>query len=147
MVDAMKGQRNRVVVHFKDGRVLKGHTHNFTPLKETLHLTSEQEKDTENIHEIRTADLKAIFFVKTLEGNKDYVEKVRLDQIDNPGLRGLKIKVEFSDGEIISGTSLGYNRERKGFFMVPVDPQSNNERIYVLADALKDVKLGSAAEK
>ena len=147
MVNAMQGERNRVVVHFKNGRVLKGYTHNFTALKEAIHLTSEQDKDTENIHEIGTADLKAIFFVKTLEGNKDYVEKKRFDEVDNPHLRGLKVKAEFSDGEMISGTSLGYSGERKGFFMVPVDPQSNNERIYVLADALEDVKLGSAAEK
>lgn len=147
MVNAMQGERNRVVVHFKDGRVLKGYTHNFTPLKETIHLTSEQDKDTENISEISTADLKAIFFVKTFEGNKDYVEKKRFDEVDNPDLRGMKVKAEFSDGEIIRGTSLGYSRERKGFFIVPVDPQCNNERIYVLADALEDVKLGSAAEK
>jgi hypothetical protein len=147
MVNATQGERNRVVVHFKDGRVLKGYTHNFTALKETLHLTSEHDKDTENIYEISTADLKAIFFVKTFEGNKDYVEKKRFDEVDNPDLRGMKVKAEFSDGEIIRGTSLGYSRERKGFFLVPVDPQCNNERIYVLADALEDLKLGSDAEK
>jgi hypothetical protein len=147
MVDATQGERNRVVVHFKDGRVLKGYTHNFTPLKETIHLTSEQDKDTEDIYEISTADLKAIFFVKTFEGDKDYVEKKRFDEVDNPDLRGMKVKAEFSDGEIIRGTSLGYSRERKGFFIVPVDPQCNNERIYVLADALEDIKLGSDAEK
>ena len=147
MVNAMQGERNRVVVHFKDGRVLKGYTHNFTPLTETLHLTSEQDKDTENISKISTADLKAIFFVKSFEGNKDYVEKKRFDEVDNPDLRGMKVKAEFSDGEIIRGTSLGYSRERKGFFIVPVDPQCNNERIYVLADALEDIKLGSDAEK
>jgi hypothetical protein len=147
MVNAMQGERNRVVVHFKDGRVLKGYTHNFTPLKETIHLTSEQDKDTENIYEISTAELKAIFFVKTFEGDKDYVEKKRFDKVDNPHLRGMKVKAEFSDGEIIRGTNLGYSRERKGFFIVPVDPQCNNERIYVLADALEDVTLGSDAEK
>lgn len=64
-----------------------------------------------------------------------------------PYLRGMKIKVKFADGELIRGTTTGYNKKRKGFFLFPVDPQSNNERIYVVADAVHDVKVGSAAEE
>jgi len=59
----------------------------------------------------------------------------------------LKVKVEFADGEVIRGTSFGYSRNRKGFFVVPIDPKSNNERIYVVADNLRTVRVGSAAEK
>jgi hypothetical protein len=147
MLGGMKSERNRVVVHFKDGKLLKGYTHDFTTVREIFHLTLEQENEEENIREIRTSDLKAIFFVKSLGGDKDYNEKKRFNEVNDPRLRGLKIKVEFSDGEIISGISLGYNRNRKGFFIIPIDQQSNNERIYVLADALRDVKVGSAAEK
>jgi hypothetical protein len=66
--------------------------------------------------------------------------------VDCSALRGLKIKLEFSDGEVIRGFSLGFSKERKGFYITPIDPQSNNERIYVIADALRDVKIGSAAE-
>ena len=144
MSSGLKSKRNRVVVRFKDGRLLKGYTHDFTPVKETFHLSSSQEKDTS---EIRTADLKAIFFVRTLEGNRDYDEKKRFDEADNPQLPGLKIKAKFSDGEVIRGTTQGYSKKRKGFFIFPVDPQSNNERVYVLADALHDAKVGSGAEE
>lgn len=140
-------ERNRVVVHFKDGRLFKGYTHDFTPVKEIFHLASEQEEDKGDIYEIKVADLKAIFFVKTLEGKKDYDEKRRFEEVDTSGLRGVKIRVEFYDGEVIRGISLGYGKNRKGFFIIPVDPQSNNERIYVLSDALRDVKVGSAAHK
>ena len=144
MSSGLKSERNRVVVRFKDGRLLKGYTYDFTPVGETFHLKSGREKDT---LEIRVADLKALFFVRTLEGNKDYSEKSRFDEVDNPQLSGLKIKAKFSDGEVIRGTTQGYSKKRKGFFIFPVDPQSNNERIYVLADALHDVKVGAAAEK
>lgn len=147
MSNETKSERNRVVVRFKDGRLLRGYTHDFTPVKETFHLTSEEEKDKGNIYDIKTTDLKAIFFVKTLEGKKGYPEKKRFDDVDSSGLRGLKIKIEFHDGEIISGTSHGYSRNRKGFFVTPVDPQSNNDRIYVLTDAVRDVKVGSNADK
>lgn len=135
-----------VVVHFKDGRLLKGYTHDFTPLKEIFHLTSEQDDDKGSIYEVNCADLKAVFFVKSLEGNKDYVEKQSFDDVDISDLQGLKIKVEFMDGEIIRGISLGYSKTSKGFFIIPLDPQSNNERIYVIADALRDVKVGREAE-
>lgn len=147
MMDTVTTERNRIVVHFKDGRLLKGYTHDFTPVKDTFHLTSELEQDKGKIYEVFCPNLKAIFFVKTLSGNKDYKEKKRFDEVDTSGLRGIKIKIEFKDGEVMCGISLGYSKQRKGFFVVPVDPQSNNERVYVLASAVRDVKLGSAAEK
>jgi len=147
MLNETKAERNRVVAHFKDGRLLKGYTHDFTPAKQLFHVTSEQEEDRGKIHEVNTGELKAVFFVKTLEGNRGYVEKRRFDEVDASVLRGLKIKVEFFDGEVIRGISLGYSKNRKGFFIIPVDPECNNERIYVVADAISDVKVGSAADQ
>jgi hypothetical protein len=136
-----------VVVHFKDGRLLKGFTRDFTPTKTSFHLTSEQDRDRGSEYEIELADLKAIFFVKTLEGNKDYAEKKRFEEVDTSGLKGLKIRVEFDDGEVIRGISLGYSKSSKGFFVIPVDPESNNERIYVNSESLRNIKVGAAAEK
>jgi hypothetical protein len=125
--------------------MLKGYTHDFTPLKEIFHVISEEGKGEERISEVKTADLKAIFFVKSLEGNKAYAEKKQFDEVGNPPLGGLKIKVRFADGEVISGTSHGYGAERKGFFITPVDPRSNNERVFAFTHAIKEVKVGSAA--
>ncbi|MGD8978849.1 MAG: hypothetical protein PVI51_00380 [candidate division WOR-3 bacterium] len=147
MTSGMTPERNRIVVHFKDGRLLKGFTHDFTPVKETFHLTSELEHDKGKIYEVFCPNLKAIFFVKTLDGNVNYKEKKLFSEVDASNLRGIKIKIEFNDGEVMCGISLGYSKKRKGFFIVPVDPQSNNERVYVIASAVKEVKLGSAAEQ
>ncbi|UCG30392.1 MAG: hypothetical protein JSV53_00525 [candidate division WOR-3 bacterium] len=138
--------RNRIVLHFKDNRLLKGYTHDFTPLREKFHLISEGEVDRGNVYEINCSDLKAVFFVKSLEGNRDYIEKKDFSDVDAVGLRGLKVKVEFPDGEVIRGTSFGYSRGRKGFFVIPVDPGSNNERIYVVANRVRDVRVGAEAE-
>jgi len=145
MMDGVTTERNRIVAHFKDGHLLKGYTHDFNPVKETYHITSELEQDKGKIYEIVCSDLKAIFFVKTLTGNVNYKEKKRFDEVDTSNLRGIKIKIEFNDGEVMCGISLGYSKNRKGFFIVPVDPQSNNERVYVIANSVRDVKLGSAA--
>jgi len=135
------------VVHFKDGRLIKGFTRDFAPTKKTFHLTSEQNKDRGSEYKVKMNDLKAVFFVKTLEGNKDYAEKKRFEEVETSGLKGLKIKVKFTDGEIIRGISLGYSKSSKGFFVIPLDPESNNERIYVVTDDIRDVKIGAAAEK
>ena len=52
-------ERNRIVAHFKDGRLLKGFTHDFTPVKDTFHLTSELERDKGQIYEVFCPNLKA----------------------------------------------------------------------------------------
>lgn len=142
MTDA-QSERNRIVAHQKDGKLIKGFTHDFSPVKDVFHLTDELGR----VHTVKSSDLKAIFFVKTFKGRKGYVEKNRFSEADPASLKGMKIKVEFSDGEIIRGTSLAYSKDRKGFYMAPIDPDSNNERIYVIAENARKVELGSAAEK
>lgn len=146
MIENTEFVRNRIVLHFLDNTVLKGYTHDFTPLREKFHLISEDNSDRGRVHEVHCSDLKAVFFVKTLEGNREYTERKTFHGIDSGALRGLKVKVEFPDGEVIRGTSFGYSRGRKGFFVVPVDPASNNERIYVVTNRLRDIRIGAEAE-
>jgi hypothetical protein len=138
-----QSERNRIVAHHKGGKLLKGFTHDFSPVKDIFHLTDELGR----VHTVKCSDLKAIFFVKTFKGRKEYVEKNRFNQVDPASLKGMKIKVEFADGEIVRGMSLAYSKQRKGFYMAPIDPDSNNERIYVVAENARKVELGSAAEK
>ncbi len=145
MLDGIKQQRNRIVVHFKDGNLVKGYTLDFTSAKEFFHIISETEKDKPSIHEIWIRDLKAIFFVKQLDGNKNYYEKKEFEEGKNAKMHGVKVKVEFSDGEIIRGKSFAYNKAKKGFFVIPVDPESNNDRIYIVRDATNNVEVGTAA--
>jgi hypothetical protein len=140
------GTRNRVVAHFKDGRILKGFTHDFLPARGAFHLTSEMASEAGAVHDIKVSDLKALFFVKCLIGDSDYEARQEFDACDNAALRGLKIRVEFRDGEVLLGVSLGYNRSKPGFFLIPVDPEGNNQRVYVVADACRDVKVGAAAK-
>jgi hypothetical protein len=136
--------RNQVVVRYLDGRIDKGYTHDFTPLRDTFHLTLEDGSGT--ILTVDVNDLKAIFFVKTFSGDRNYIEKKFFEQVDQSRFRGLKIRVVFNDGEIIRGISLGYNEKKKGFFLIPVDPDCNNDRIYIIASACKDIKVGEIAQ-
>ncbi|MBN2070149.1 MAG: hypothetical protein JW814_01730 [Candidatus Krumholzibacteriota bacterium] len=143
----MLGERNNVVVHFKDGRVLKGFTHDFLPERPLFHLNVALEGQASDVRDIKVADLKAVFFTKTFEGNKSYKEKKSFEQRESTTYHGIKIKVDFKDGEVIRGMSLGYNKHKKGFFVIPIDPKSNNNRIYVVMDATAKVAVGPAAEQ
>lgn len=39
------------------------------------------------------------------------------------------------------GTTTGYQSGRKGFFIVPADPYSNNERCYIVTASTKEISL------
>ncbi len=136
--------KNQVVVHFRDGTLQKGYTHDFTPLNDSFHLALEDGSG--EIKEIGITQLKAIFFVKSFDGNRSYVEKKFFEQVDQSRFRGLKIRVVFNDGEILRGISLGYSDKKNGFFLIPVDPDCNNDRIFVVSEACKDIKVGEIAQ-
>jgi hypothetical protein len=146
MLSGAVGRRNRVVIRFKDGKLLKGYTLDFLPTKDSFHVISEQEEDKGESYEVEVEKLKAIFFVKSHEGDKEYKEKKKFEEVDSSHLMGLKIQVEFHDGEIIRGKTMVYKANKKGFFIFPVDPRSNNERIYVVSSALEKVLTGGAVE-
>jgi hypothetical protein len=126
--------RNSVVVHIPGGTLLKGVTHNFFPNKEKFHLT---DSETGEVREVSLAGIKAVFFVKGFEGDRDYQERT---DVERTGL-GKKILVNFKDGETLVGYSQGFTPGRPGFFVFPADPQSNNERIFVATEATTEVRF------
>ncbi len=127
---------NKVVAHYLDGRIIKGTTANFFPDRDTFHITTGPGK----IFEIKLAQLKAVFFVKDLEGRASYEERKGFE-----GTKGLgrKVRCEFPDGEVVTGYSPSYHAGRPAFFIVPPDPKSNNQRIYVVTASAKRITVVS----
>ena len=129
---------NKVVVRFQDGRMLKGYTHDFNPNKEIFHVTEGQDKG--KVIEVSTSLLKAIFFVKTFEGNRNHRSADDFTRESLKNVPGLKVKITFSDGEVMYGSTHGYAPERKGFFIFPADKESNNERVFVIVESTDNVE-------
>lgn len=133
---------NKVVVKYLDGGIAKGNTLDFHPTRDTFHLNV-IETDAEvaglGMWTVDISQLKAIFFVKDFAGRSEHEErkKITLDD-DKIGLR--KVAIEFQDGEILNALSVGFGRSRKGFFVNPVDPESNNIRIFVIWATAKHVE-------
>jgi len=133
--------RNKIVVKYQNGEIIKGWTGDFRPDKDFFHLYPLKEYSDEDAMEIQLSSLKAVFFVKDFIGNKDY-KKVRTFK-DQPKVTPSqrKIVVFFKDGENLYGTSHSYGPNRKGFFIYPIDPNDNNERIFVLHSAVESIRL------
>jgi hypothetical protein len=121
---------NKVVVRFRDGKMVKGYTYDFNPHKEVFHVTEAQYS--KDVIEVSNSLLKAVFFVKTFEGNKDHRGPDDFSLESLKSAPGLKVKVTFSDGEVMYGSTNGYQPERKGFFIFPADEESNNERVFII---------------
>lgn len=134
---------NNVVVRFVDGRILKGTTRDFLPAKAMFHI---HPADSNEAVEIQVQDLKAVFFVKRLGGDPNYNEYKDLPEQRVASL-GKKIGVVFGDGEVLAGYTHSYNPSNPGFFVTPVDPKSNNIRVFVVRGSAKEVKLGAGAEE
>jgi len=129
---------NKVVARYRDGRILKGFTHDFNQNKPVFHLSLAENKN--EVVEINTCKLKAVFFVKTFEGNKDYkgpAEAIILEKLKK--MPGIKLKIKFYDGEVMYGTTQGYDPERKGFFMFPADQDANCERAFIIKESTTNV--------
>ncbi|MCX7994937.1 MAG: hypothetical protein N3A65_04080 [candidate division WOR-3 bacterium] len=131
---------NKVVVHYLDHRIERGYTTDFKPDKPIFHLVV-KEGDKERSIPVKIASLKAVFFVKELMGKSRTrpVKRKTFEDIKDKTLVGRKVKVEFTDGEIIYGLTMGYSPQRQGFFFTPIDPESNNERIFAVLNAVKEI--------
>ncbi len=131
--------QNKIVVRYQDGSVKKGVTNDFFPNKDVFHLMPMDALPGTQPMKVSIQDLKAVFFVKTFEGNPQYNDKKDFDAVKTAV--GRKLKVLFKDGEVLVGTTHGYQPGRSGFFIVPADPQSNIERCFVISAATKDVSF------
>ena len=127
----------KVVVRYRDGRLLKGITQNFFPNKDRFHIFL-ADKPSGPPTEVFIRDLKAVFVVRDFGGNPEYKERKEFGGGEK--VFGTKIEVTFLDGEVLVGSTMGYDLKRQGFFIFPADPQSNNLRAFVVSVAVKHVR-------
>src|SRR5262245_16666726 len=134
----------KVVAHYADGKLVKGSTQDFNPDRPMFRVVLPNGKDTTPVE---VAKLKAVFFVKDLDGRPPHPPRKKDFSPDDPNrTNGRPVAVLFKDGELVVGYTHSYNPERQGFFMLPADDNDNNLRIFVVKKAAKTLKLGPAAE-
>ena len=136
-------ERKQVVARFTNGAVFKGFTDDFSPHRPVFHLQLNQN----TAKPVKMCDLKAVFFVKNLMGDRKYRKVREFPKTPLESEAGRHVAIQFKDGELLIGYTLSYTPGRQGFFMSPVDPAGNNIRAYVLINATKVVKTGTEADQ
>lgn len=125
----------KVVAHYVDGTLLKGETEDFDLSSESFHIVDVDG----NARPVFVNELKALFFVRNLDGNPNYRER---KGFHGQPQKGHKVMVEFFDGELMFGfTHVSYTHHGPGFFMFPGDPNANNLKVFVVRAATKRVKV------
>jgi hypothetical protein len=134
----------KVVAHLTDGTLVKGSTQDFHPDRAMFRIVLASGVDT---IPVRMDQIKAVFFVKQLEGGAPRPRQKEFLPTDGNRGNGRPVAVLFRDGELMVGYTHSFNTERQGFFMLPADPEDNNLRIFVMKSAASAFKLGPAAEE
>src|SRR5262245_44622819 len=132
---------DKVVAHYKDGRIVKGHTRDFSPGRDSF--TLHPYVGVTGPLPVFLDELKAVFHVRTFEGNRDHppsrgkvgmVEEPRFSQVMENGRR---VALQFNDGERLWGYAEMDDPPERGFFFFPTDPGDNNLRVYVVRSSLR----------
>lgn len=128
-------ERSTVVLRYRDGHALRCNLlQEFEP---SDHVVVAETSDGEEI-KVDVDALKAVFFLK------DPLRREYEVQIGRPAggpAGGAPARVEFTDGEVIHGRMASYRVDDNGFFLYPASLDSNNERIFVVARALRTLSI------
>ena len=128
-------QGHLIVAHFIDGSVKKGQSLDVDPKKPACHLKTE----TGGTIEVALADTKALFFVRSPTGDPARNDAKAVAPGDSRLLGARRVRVMFADREEIVGLMNRYPPITHYFFMLPIDPLSNNVRILVNRAAVKEM--------
>ena len=129
---------NKVVVHTIQGEVIKGFTGDFSKDKPSFLLSSEDGAIRIN-QIIKLENLKAVFFVKTFDGN--FLHKT-MHYFKSDDSYGKKVLVTFKDGEKFYGRveAMHSDPEDTGFFIFPLDTRSNTVRAFLINSFVESVQ-------
>ena len=127
---------NKVVVHTREGRIIKGLTQDFDLRQGVLYVLPGEGGGIP----VRCAleEIKGVFFVKDYVGNREYDPPSGFGSGPD---RGRRCIVTFQDGEIIFGTTPDYEDLHQGFTLYPSDPDDNNVRIFVSRAAVRAIEF------
>jgi len=131
----------RVVARYKDGRVIKGTSLDVDPHRTIFHVRPAQGPAIE----VSLNDLKALFFVRSLDGDAARNDAHELADGDVRGRGSMVVRLGFADGESITGLTIAWPPRKQFFFVVPVDSGSNNIRMLINREAVTSMEQLTAA--
>ncbi|MCJ7588081.1 MAG: hypothetical protein MUQ00_09310 [Candidatus Aminicenantes bacterium] len=133
---------NPVIVYFADGKSKAGKALFFNVNKQTFPLQVETAGGELEVLTIRLDEVKKILFLKKDADAlpESPVHRETIDQSTFASSVALKLAVELQDGELLTGSTVKYNPNDKGFFMMPLNPADPSERIYINSRLVRNVE-------
>ena len=137
----------KAVTRLIDGKLLKGYIREFSPDQNEVTI---EEEVTGDLHPVKIGDVKAVFFVKSFEGDHEHKEKKSYGSVK---IKGQRVFVKFRDGEGLVGFLEGdvpwekgfflskQDSNLKGFFLLPVDEDTNNIKVFVVSSSVDAVTV------
>jgi hypothetical protein len=126
--------QNDVVAHYLNGSIVKGTSMDVVPSKGFCHIRTD-----EGITKVDFKDLKALYFVKDLSGNPKRKDSQEVQE-DDMRLRGSRLlEVIFKDDERLVVLCNTFPPKTERFFVLPIDIDSNNQRILINRDAVVSI--------
>ena len=133
----------KVVAHFVDHSVVKGTSMDVDPGKPICHIRADSPKPVE----VDLRKVKALYFVKDLNGNPTY-DETHVPRDEDKRLHGsTMLDIVFADGERLGALTNRYPPRGEFFFVVPMDPGSNNLRILVNRGAVRALTARGGSER
>jgi hypothetical protein len=92
-----------------------------------------------NVSDVPYSEIKSISFVRDFDSR----EADRRVFNTRPRIEGLWVTFEFRDGEVMEGVMPNnlLQVEQQGFTLIPPDPYSNNQRIFIPRASLRSVEV------
>ena len=122
----------KVVAHFIDHTIVKGTSADVDPKRPMCHIQTPER----SVVEVDLKQVKALFFVKDFGGKPGYDEIHQIASNDSRVRGSRQVRIRFADGEELGGLMNRFPPLGPFFFMLPLDPQSNNIRILVNRESI-----------
>jgi hypothetical protein len=121
-----------VVVHFLKGETLTGYGDNFLPGEAEIMVRDEGGA----IRKVDLASVKVVCFVKSVSPDRAQTHRASPERLLYQAVPGRRVLLHFKDGERMEGLASISDKPRRGFFVTPLNPNSNNLQVYVNVEAL-----------
>jgi hypothetical protein len=133
--DATPAGWHQVVGRYRDGRLVRGYTSDFSPSRTYLHISPVPGDDVAQF--VSLIQLDALFFVR------DARAAVSGEEGTPPGSapRGRKVALALPNGSELIGSTLNYTADGSGFFIHPLDSQSGATRVFVTQSGIRNVRF------
>jgi hypothetical protein len=126
---------HKVVAHFLNGRLVKGSSTSIALDRPICHVMTRDN----GVVLVTLSELKALFFVKDLEGNRMYRDHQVIGPTDRRATGAKRLKITFRDREQLVALAPTYEGTRSFFYVLPADGNSNNIRILVNRKAVDSI--------